>query len=55
MFLLGGLALYRRVKPLSFIALFFVLYGVIGNAVAHAIFGVVARGYFPGLYTSLAY
>ncbi len=55
MFILGGLALFWHFKPLSFIALFFVAYGVIGNAVAHVIFAFVVQGYFSGLYTSLLY
>ena len=55
MFVLGGLAVYWRLKPLTLIALFFVSYGVLGNAIAHAVFAVVSGGYFSRLYTSFAY
>jgi Protein of unknown function with HXXEE motif len=55
MFIIGGLAIYWKFKPLTLIALFFVSYGVLGNAIAHLVFAIVAKGYFPGLYTSLLY
>lgn len=37
------------------IPLFFVMYRIIGNAIAHLIFCIVEGGYFPGIYTSLIY
>jgi len=40
---------------LTFIALFFVSYSVLGNATAHLTFAIVSKGYFSGLYTSFAY
>jgi len=55
MFILGGLAIFWKFKPLTFIALFFVSYGVLGNAIAHLTFAIVSKGYFSGLYTSFAY
>jgi len=55
MFVLGGLAIYWKIKPLTLIALFFVSYGVLGNAIAHLAFAIVSQGYFSGLYTSFAY
>lgn len=36
-------------------AMFFVMYGVMGNAIAHPVWSIMADGYFPGLFTSLAY
>lgn len=35
--------------------LFFIVYGAIGNAVAHTFWAVVHRGYFPGFFTAQAY
>lgn len=35
--------------------LFFVVYGMVGNAVAHTYWSLRSGGYFPGLYTSLPY
>lgn len=55
MFILGGLAIFWKFKPLTLIALFFVSYGVLGNAIAHTVFSIVEGGYFSGLYTSLLY
>jgi hypothetical protein len=36
-------------------AVFFVLYGVLGNAIAHPIWAIMVHGYFPGLFTALIY
>lgn len=36
-------------------SLFFVVYGTLGNAVAHLVWAVMARGYFPGLATACGY
>ncbi len=55
MFILGGLAIYWKQKPLTLIALFFVSYGVVGNAIAHPVFAIVSKGYFSGLHTSFIY
>ena len=35
--------------------LFYVVYGVLGGSISHLLFGIYARGYFPGLYTSFLY
>src|SRR5690606_14717716 len=48
-------AVFAGVRPLMMPALFFITYGVGGNAVAHLMWTVVGGQYFPGLYTSLAY
>jgi hypothetical protein len=45
-------------KGLRFLVLpmtFFVVYGAIGNAIAHTCWAIWSKGYFPGLYTSLIY
>lgn len=48
-------AILGGVRTLLFPAWFFVIYGVWGNAIAHPTFALLDGGYFPGLYTSLAY
>ena len=35
--------------------LFFIVYGAVGNAVAHTFWAVIHRGYFPGFFTAQAY
>lgn len=52
MFILGGLGFYKNIKPLMFIAMFFIVYGMIGNAIGHIGFCIASGGYFPGIYTS---
>ena len=53
--ILGGIGLYKGKKIPSFIAWFFIVMGVAGNAIVHSIFCVMNNGYFPGFYTSLIY
>lgn len=54
-FILGAIMIYKKVRGPMMIPLFFITYGVIGNAITHVIFAIVAGGYFPGLYTSFLY
>ena len=54
-FTVGALILFYRVRAVAMVPLFFVAYGVIGNAIGHAAFCIGVRGYFPGFWTSLAY
>ena len=54
-FLLGGIVLYKRIKELAIIPIFFILVGVVLNAVAHIGLAVYTNSYFPGLYTALFY
>lgn len=54
-FLLGGVVLYKRIKELAIIPLFFILVGVVFNAVAHIGLAIYTNSYFPGLYTALVY
>jgi hypothetical protein len=56
LFVLSALAVFflgvrRALTP----ALFFVVYGVMGNAIAHLAWSIMTGGYFPGLFTSLVY
>lgn len=50
---LGAWYLGRRFLLLPM--LFFVIYGALGNAIAHSMWGLLAHGYFPGLYTAQLY
>jgi hypothetical protein len=55
-FLLATLLVFARHLHFFLIpVLFFIVYGAIGNAVAHTFWAVVHRGYFPGLFTAQAY
>ncbi len=56
LFVLSALAAFafglrRALMP----AVFFVLYGALGNAIAHPLWAIMAHGYFPGLFTALLY
>ncbi|MGB5692081.1 MAG: HXXEE domain-containing protein [Flavobacteriaceae bacterium] len=54
-FLLGGIVLYKRIKELAIIPLFFILVGVAFNAAAHIGLALYTNSYFPGLYTAMFY
>ncbi|MDQ1087140.1 hypothetical protein [Siphonobacter sp. SORGH_AS_1065] len=49
------LVYFRGLKFLFIPVLFFIVYGVMGNAIAHSWWSAYLGAYFPGLYTSLAY
>ncbi len=55
LFVMGAVAIYKGVKSAMLVPLFFAVYGTIGNSIAHLIFAIMAKSYFPGLYTSLIY
>ena len=52
LFILGGISFYKNFKPLMFVAMFFVVYGMAGNAIGHIVYCIMVKGYFPGIYTS---
>lgn len=54
-FVIGGIILFKRLKELMIIPLFFILAGVIFNSIAHILISMYVGGYFPGLYTALIY
>ena len=54
-FVIGGIILFKRIKELMIIPLFFILVGVILNSVGHILLSIYVGGYFPGLYTALIY
>ena len=53
LFILGAIAFYKNFKPLMFVAMFFIVYGMLGNALWHIVYCFMVKGYFPGIYTSL--
>lgn len=55
LFLIGGIILHQQKRALMMMPLFFISYGVLGNAISHLAFSLMVQGYFPGLYTSFAY
>lgn len=54
-FILGGIILFKSIKSLMIIPLFFITVGVLINAVGHILLALYVGGYFPGLYTALIY
>ena len=54
-FIIGGIILFKRIKELMIIPLFFILVGVILNSVGNILISIYVGGYFPGLYTALIY
>ncbi len=54
-FIIGGIVLFKRIKELMIIPLFFILVGVIFNSIAHIMISIYVAGYFSGLYTALIY
>lgn len=56
LFVLSALAAFRfGVRKALMPAVFFVLYGTLGNAIAHPVWALMTHGYFPGLWTALLY
>ncbi|SEN87901.1 Protein of unknown function with HXXEE motif-containing protein [bacterium A37T11] len=51
LFILGAIGFLNSIRPLMFIGIFFIVYGMLGNAVGHVAFCLAAHGYFPGIYT----
>ena len=49
------LVFYLDARYLLMPAMFFIVYGAIGNAISHTVWSVVARAYRPGLITAQAY
>lgn len=55
LFLLSGVGMYKGMKFPMIIVWFFTIAAVLGNAILHPLLALRVGGYFPGLYTSLAY
>lgn len=54
-FTIGGIILFKRIKELMIIPLFFILAGVLFNSIGHVLISLYVGGYFSGLYTALIY
>ncbi len=54
-FIVGGIILFKQMKSLMIIPLFFILVGVIFNSIVHVLTAIYVGGYFPGLYSALVY
>ncbi len=54
-FILGGIILYKQIKELLIIPIFFILAVVILNSIAHLLLSIYVGGYFPGLITAFIY
>jgi hypothetical protein len=54
-FIWGGIIIFKRIKKLMIIPLFFILIGVLFNGIVHVGLAIYTGGYFSGLYTALAF
>lgn len=55
-FAVGFILAFRfKLRFLLLPVAFFIVYGVIGNAISHVWWVILARGYFPGFLTALVY
>jgi len=54
-FIIGGIILFKKIKELMIIPLFFILVGVLLNSIGHILIAIYIGGYFSGLYSALIY
>lgn len=54
-FILGGIAIFRNARSFMLIPIFFILLGVMANGIVHVLLALWNGGYFPGLYSAIAY
>lgn len=54
-FIIGGIIIFKKLKALMIIPLFFILVGVLLNSIGHILISIYVGGYFSGLYTALIY
>ena len=54
-FIVGGIALFRKNKEYAIIPLFFIVVGVVLNGIGHVGLSIYNGGYFPGLFTAVVY
>lgn len=54
-FIIGGIILFKQIKELMIIPLFFILVGVLLNSIGHILISIYVGAYFSGLYTALIY
>jgi hypothetical protein len=54
-FIIGGIIVFKQIKELMIIPLFFILVGVLLNSIGHILISIYIGEYFSGLYTALIY
>ncbi len=54
-FIIGGIILFKQIKELMIIPLFFIIVGVLLNSVGHILLALYVGDYFSGLYSALIY
>ena len=54
-FILGGIAIFKNLRSLMIVPIFFILFGVLANGIFHVLLALWNGSYFPGLYTALVY
>lgn len=54
-FIAGAIIIFMEWGAFYLVPIFFVLMAVIANAVGHIALSIYSGGYFPGLYTAMAY
>jgi hypothetical protein len=54
-FILAAVGIYKKIEFLMIIVWFFAIAAVVFNVIGHLVYALRVGGYFPGLYTSLAY
>ncbi len=51
----SGACMELKIQGPQLIAIFFIIFGGLINAIMHVIFSIKSGGYFPGLYTALPF
>ena len=54
-FIMGGIILFKKIKELMIIPLFFIIVGVLLNSIGHVLISIYLGSYFSGLYSALIY
>ena len=52
LFVIGAIIIYKEIRELMIIPIFFILGGVLMNAIGHLLISLYVGEYFPGLYTA---
>lgn len=54
-YIFGGICIYLKIQGPQLIAIFFIIFGMIANAIFHTIASLKTGSYFPGVYTAQMY
>lgn len=54
-FIIGGIILFKKIKELMIIPIFFIIVGVLLNSIGHIFISLYVGAYFSGLYTALIF